>query len=568
MKENDRQIDNSSLRSQDAGVSAVDASKPLPHTTGEKIFDFADWYGIGWLTNAGISVVAADYVANKKGAYAFDKMAEGAKDTKLFRVGDIKTAEQAQEGAKAYKLLGDMFKQEIAGDGFNHDNKAHAEQFQGKVDEIFTVLKNNQKDIKAGKMPAQLEELAQKSGAEPKALLHGVEEVLSKSKAKSMLTLMSLMSGGFILMAPIKLAEDHKEQVVAKIDNMLGKKDKSLDEQAQIEARHKQIAEEPNQTWGSVFSGRILGLVPIMTFNKLFATKDNVFAKQGFKGTDAGFEHLAEKMTDGLKSVAPETYAKLETKFEQDNAELVGTIKSKVMREQMPNAMVENTVAGAAEKESANLVALENMAEKASQKFKMSGAARMNKIASFGVADVSYSLVAATVTMMISKAIAPLFDKGGRKEDFEAVGAIPPVSEECKSDAAHAPASSAVAATPRPLDAPRKADAAALSSAALASASPLSDAAGGKDATLTPFVMHGHAMEHTHKHHVPEASVHTVQHLGTSLSAASQVQHHDASVHEDGSHAHKHEHLAKTSSFAEHAAKGKHSSSNNELSYS
>ena len=571
------------------GIAVVDGSQKLPSTTGEKIFDFMDWYGIGWLFNAGISVVAADYVTNKGGAYAFDKLADSAKDLRVFRVGEIKTAPQAIAGAKAFKDLGDMFRDEVAkaheADAFNPSNEKHAEAFTAKVDSVFKTLKEHKSLIKEGKIPDEITALAQKASVEPLALLHGAEEVLSKSKSKSMLTLLSLMSGGFALMAPIKIAEDHKEQIVSKIDDMLGKKDKSIDEQAHIEARHKQLASEPNQTWGSVMIGRVAALTPIITFNTLLGSKDNILAKKGdFKGVDHAFDLAGEKIADGIRWAMPTASKNIEAKFQSDNVQLVEDVKNKIVKADLPKALVEGKSAAAIDKQEQLIASVEEMAGKASKAFEMSGARRMNKIAGYAVADVTYSLVAATATMFASKAIAPLFDKGGRKEDYVAVGAIPPRSVEC--DTAHNTVGGTQNVSASALTNPH-------GSAAVSAGGTQKETA---EEVLAPFVMNGHAVTHSSAHHTPQYTVKQVEHIGSaSLSAATLTEdhhahsdktekktHHKEEIPHDISHSKptastdvyergerdgtKHERFAKNASYAELAARSKTSPS--EVSYS
>lgn len=486
----------------------VAEGKKLPRTTGEKIFDFTDWYGMGWLANAAISVVATDYLANKRGAFSFDQAASNLKDNPVFRVGDVKNVEQALNGAKAYKELGDVLRSEVAaGRVFDVKNEQHLVDYHNEVDKVFKILKTHQKDLKEGKIPEEFAKMAEKAKVNPEHLLHGVEEVLSKSKAKSMLTLLSLMSGGFAIMVPIKVLEDHKEQIVSSLDNALGKNNKSLDEQHAIEARHKQIAEEPNQTWASVLGGRVIALVPVLTLTKVLGSKDNPLASVGFKGMDVMFEEAGKHAVNVFDKAMPETSQKIQDTFDKTNATLVEDVKAKILKSDLPTALVDSLKPDAMAKEEQNIDSVLRMAEKAAESFQMSAKSRMNKIAGYSIYDVSLSLLAASITMVASKTIAPLFDKGGRPEDFAAVG-VPVDKEDNK-------AKQIIIASPTKTGAPEITLKNNTPSANLPAA-PLSHGAVVKDESLMPYVVHGHAMKHEAHHHVPSATVSALdaQHKG------------------------------------------------------
>ncbi len=80
-----------------------------------------------------------------------------------------------------------------------------------------------------------------------KSLLKSASLETVEGYAKGTAMFLTLGMGGNALMAPIKWLEDHRQSNAAKIDNLLGTQPPDPET----------IAQEPKQTWKSVFSGRL-----------------------------------------------------------------------------------------------------------------------------------------------------------------------------------------------------------------------------------------------------------------------------------------------------------------------
>lgn len=85
------------------------------------------------------------------------------------------------------------------------------------------------------------------------AISHSKQVGLSAQVTEDIVMNTALMQGGNAMILPIKIMEDHKPQLVAKLNDMLG--DKSGD---------CSVQDEPKQTWGTLFTSRILcGWLPV-----------------------------------------------------------------------------------------------------------------------------------------------------------------------------------------------------------------------------------------------------------------------------------------------------------------
>lgn len=371
--------------------AALSASNPnphdkhYPHTAGEKLFNAGTYYGIGWILNAITSVVITDQVRNVRGAPLFDSVAERFKDSAMFRQGKLQNAEEKAIGSQAFGQLTDKLKQEVArehgAEAFIQTHPEHSKSFNAKLGH---VLEQFEADVKLAKQNKPAENLQKiigehfKDGHEDgflEKLKLGMETALSKRKAGSLFTITALCSGGFIFMFPIKWLEDRKEKLVIKADDMLGQKDKTFEEQQLIEARHKQIAREPDQSLGSVFASRLAGVGLVLGINYGLGQPKNILSHMGiqYKGNDHYFEKAGEKISHYLQNPANPKLKSMSDgwikKFDKTNATLV--------------------------------------AEKGEQ-FAQSGATRLGRLAEFSVADMGYSFIAAT-TMYVTSRLLSVF---------------------------------------------------------------------------------------------------------------------------------------------------------------
>ncbi len=361
-------------------------NKHYPHTTGEKIFNAITYYAIGWIANAGISVVVTDYVRNKKGAPVFDELAERFKDSWAFRQGKPKSDQEKQQGEKAFSTLKDALKTKAAGNQiFAKNNPEHVENYSKSLADLFDKF---EEDIKSKSrtnltqiIKEHVPEAAKEKGYIDK-LTMGLETALSKKKAVSQITLAALCTGGFIFMFPIKWLEDKKEKIISKTDAALGQKNKTYEEQKLIEARHKQVANEPDQSWSSIFAGRLAGVATVIGINYAFAQQKNPLSHIGipFKGNDYYFHKWGKAIAGVFRNENNPKMKKMSDgwleKFDKTNEKLV---KAK------------------------------------GEQYMLDSETRFARLAEFSVADIGYSFIAAT-TMYISTRIIGAFFGNPRHE--------------------------------------------------------------------------------------------------------------------------------------------------------
>lgn len=90
------------------------------------------------------------------------------------------------------------------------------------------------------------------------------KHVSAKASAGNSLLWVSLTSGGFILLLPMKWMEDHKEQWVRRINHWVDKLTGYRLTEEQIATRDADIAQtiacEPKQTWKSLLIGRFIAI--------------------------------------------------------------------------------------------------------------------------------------------------------------------------------------------------------------------------------------------------------------------------------------------------------------------
>jgi hypothetical protein len=72
---------------------------------------------------------------------------------------------------------------------------------------------------------------------------------------------LTLMTGGYSVMAPIKWLEDAKVPIVKRLDSMMYDDDPQT--RAMLEQAHAELEKEPKQSWGSVLGGRTLALAGV-----------------------------------------------------------------------------------------------------------------------------------------------------------------------------------------------------------------------------------------------------------------------------------------------------------------
>jgi hypothetical protein len=118
-------------------------------------------------------------------------------------------------------------------------------------------------------------------------------EKLGLSPANAVHTLMAIVlwMPGTAALLPIKLLEDKKPELVAKLNKMLGDKSEDIS-----------VHEEPKQTWGSLFIGRIAAAIAVLTG---FTGAGQIMGNDKFEAFERKFsEHIVCKPL-GYKTHVP-----------------------------------------------------------------------------------------------------------------------------------------------------------------------------------------------------------------------------------------------------------------------
>ncbi|MBN66422.1 MAG: hypothetical protein CMM94_02500 [Rickettsiales bacterium] len=134
------------------------------------------------------------------------------------------------------------------------------------------------------------------------------DEAKAISGARSFINIAFLMSGGFIVMLPIKFFEDHKKWWVTKFDDiglsfnrLIGRGEQSENDQKLMESRHEYLDHEPKQTWGTVIGSRIVTILPVFALHFSLSGERNLLSGMGFKGLDHEYGEFNSKAYEWLK---------------------------------------------------------------------------------------------------------------------------------------------------------------------------------------------------------------------------------------------------------------------------
>lgn len=296
---------------------AAHNGKAPPKTRGEKLFNALDYWGLGWIANATVSVMTADLLNH----------------THLKRQGDA-----------GKRWLARLWAPKENGAAIDNTRLTDAENF-------FTALKEHHPEAakealhegdpvrglfkKIGEPTQELLEKLKDSGTLREAATEEFE-LLRKTKLASnsagfWLSFGALNLGGWLMMVPMKLMEDRKEKIVKKLDDNLYSKHMPKAQEAAIQARHEAIHREPRQSWGSVLLSRTLGTPIIFTLYGQTAFRSNPISKAGIPFE--GMEHYAEAAANKAESILarnnPEGLEKLEN-FLGKTPERLGTMQKTV----------------------------------------------------------------------------------------------------------------------------------------------------------------------------------------------------------------------------------------------
>gem|GEM_PF-5235160 len=440
----------------DAPRIAPDLSTPTKSTGGEKLFNATAYWGMGWIANASFSVWLTDKIAQGGAYHFFDRGAEWAKNK--FPFVSRKLSEESIASGKnhlrdfqrgilnAYEKEYGIVDRTVIDETLSGEveTKLFKTKSQNVVDldelitktntgraslnlpskekylnpeiserQIFREIKQSIKKysehhtVSHGKISRLITEHSPLIDSKEKLLdaLGPVEDYFkdgtAKGKARSMGALLTLMSGGFVLMAPIKFMEDHKEDIVTKFDDMLSPESKrTAAEAANIEARHKEIAEEPKQTWASQIAGRSIALVPILSTHFTLGNQANVVSKWGkeFKGIDYHSGEAAKTAAEFLRG-GQGTAKKVIDKIDGYHDKKIAAIKNKY-ETMSQDPTLSKGWRGAAQR---SLKHFEHVHE--------GGKAKTENMINFANIDNGYSLAAASMTYAATRATNRYFNE-------------------------------------------------------------------------------------------------------------------------------------------------------------
>jgi hypothetical protein len=256
----------------------------------DALHDFI-YYGLGWAANAGIGVLTTEYAFNRSGNFIYNTR-EKAVDFAMNMAEKIFHNVELEEltknigarlnenglGGEAAKIL-----QEQAKDGKFKQAFYDLHSQNGGYEGIAKMLDNS---LDAEKIKEAADHMIKKQGGRE---LFNTAAVLA-----------TLCVGGFAVMVPMKLMEDNKRWLVEQLDHkvvdpinsIIGKAPKTDEAKAELEQkrqqRYEEIEAEPQQTWGSMLTSRIIALVPLYALHAAWWNENNAIKYAG--GAIAGAE--------------------------------------------------------------------------------------------------------------------------------------------------------------------------------------------------------------------------------------------------------------------------------------
>ena len=370
-------------------VSSGDNKGKHPHTSGERLFNFTSWFGLGWIGNAIVSLYTTDAAKHTWLRSTHLRLSNAATNAFSGKASSTETLQRARRLNE--KLMNDYYP-EHAGNGL----KNMYEKIGTPDMETLSKLKEQ------GILPNEYRQLEEE-------FTKLAEIGRSYHTAESNVTFLMLNVGGWAMMAPIKWMEDHKGWWVRKFDEMLGSKNAPAAQKEQIEARYKEIEQQPKQTWGSVLASRAISQPIIIGIYNITSKQHNFLSAMGFKG----FKGMDKYSEEFGKYVTNKTSAETLEKA----GERLGKAPFKTASKYEKFAEDLRTERGNEGPSSRELIAQEIAEPKTDLKMggltdtqtsKQMGKNRFTKLFEFSAAETLYSLTMAVITFSWSRITGPL----------------------------------------------------------------------------------------------------------------------------------------------------------------
>lgn len=304
-----------------AAYKAAHGGKAPPSTKGEKLFNALDYWGLGWVANAVISIYWADAAEHTYAQPMQNRLTNYFASLWPFKKAEGHlSGNLLEQSERLYQALKDRpeyvsFHQEVKAAGKGIDT--FFEKIGTPSEAILSELH------KTGKL-----------GGEHTSLLENFEHLkaarLSKYGASKVVGFAMLNIGGWLLLAPMKLLEDRKEKIVPTLDKWLGSEQAKGDAKEALQARHEELKHEPKQTWTSELLARTISTPLIVGLYYNTRAPKNMLSKAGvpFEGADLYADKFATKAIASLRR-HPEEELAIERKLGQGTAKIAAKMRAK-----------------------------------------------------------------------------------------------------------------------------------------------------------------------------------------------------------------------------------------------
>ncbi len=379
------------------GTQANHAAKyhkgmPTPPTTfGEKLFNILDYYVVGMGVNGVISVAMA--MQTDVGGMT-GPITQWARESATKKV----CKEYASLAGNEEQLLANVL-------GFEHDMREAYPEISGKngvTSKFFEAITERPDDGVINKL---VNSGILKDAGEYDKLKEAATKINASAHWKRWgANFLALNTGGTILMAPIKILEDHKLGMVKWFDEKFGGNlTEEQKQQRDLRYDYLEHAETP-QTWGSVVGARMLGMSTTIGEYFLIGPEDNLLKKAGLKNFDGTNQYIIgseakEKIGMGghlANFLRESTLTKggvewLEGKLEQGHQKRLERYRSK-----------------GTEKADAYVKILEDI--------ELTGAKRFTTLCKLASMEAAWAFLAATNVFLYSRVTAAFLNKGKTRE--------------------------------------------------------------------------------------------------------------------------------------------------------